>query len=46
MTYIFVGSREKEKYGEELNESLLQSIGDMVYQDSGSGTYILQVQDT
>ena len=42
----FVGSKEKEKYGDALNESLLQSIGDIVYQDTASGTYILQVQDT
>ena len=27
VTYIFVGSKEKEKYGDALNESLLQSIG-------------------
>ena len=46
VTYIFVGSKEKEKYGDALNESLLQSIGDIVYQDTASGTYILQVQDT
>lgn len=30
VTYIFVGSKEKEKYGDALNESLLQSIGDLV----------------
>ena len=46
VTYIFVGSKEKEKYGDALNESLLQSIGDIVYQDTASGTHILQVQDT
>ena len=46
VTYIFVGSKEKEKYGDALNELLLQSIGDIVYQDTASGTYILQVQDT
>ena len=46
VTCIFVGSKEKEKYGDALNESLLQSIGDIVYQDTASGTYILQVQDT
>ena len=46
VTYIFVGSKEKEKYGDALNESLLQSIGDIVYQDTASGTHILQVQDS
>lgn len=41
--YIFVGSKEKEKYGENLNEAGLQELGEIVFQDSVSGTYILQV---
>ena len=29
--YIFVGSCEREKYGDELNEDLLQSLGEVVF---------------
>lgn len=41
--YIFVGKQEREKY-ELLNEEMLQSLGTKVFEDSGSGTYILRVQ--
>ena len=47
---LWIGSAEFNdadgEYGDALNESLLQSIGDIVYQDTASGTYILQVQNT
>lgn len=40
--YIFVGSMEREKYS-NLNDTVLQSLGTVVYCDEGSGTYILRV---
>ncbi|MGN1141741.1 MAG: DUF2298 domain-containing protein [Oliverpabstia sp.] len=40
--YIFVGRMEREKY-ENLNENMLKSLGNVVFQDDSSGTYILQV---
>lgn len=40
--YIFVGAREREKY-ESLNESQLQSLGNVVFSDEQSQTYVLQV---
>ena len=43
VSYIFVGSMEREKYGEDLNESLLQSLGTVVYQDATYDTYIIKL---
>ena len=43
VSYIFVGSTEREKYADELNDGLLQSLGTIVFQDENYGTYILQV---
>ena len=40
--YIFIGAREREKY-ESLNESMLQSLGNVVFSDEQSQTYVLQV---
>ena len=40
--YIFVGAREREKYV-ALNESMLQSLGNIVFSDEQSQTYVLQV---
>ena len=40
--YIFVGAREREKY-ESLNESMLQSLGNVVFSDEQSQTYVLRV---
>ena len=40
--YIFVGTREREKYA-ALNESMLQSLGNIVFSDEQSQTYVLQV---
>ena len=40
--YIFVGAREREKYT-ALNESMLQSLGNIVFSDEQSQTYVLQV---
>lgn len=44
ISYIFVGGQEKEKYGTELNDSLLQSLGSNVFEDDTSGTYIVKVE--
>ena len=43
VSYIFVGSCEKNKYGENLNHELLRSLGETVFQDGSSGTYIVKV---
>ena len=44
VSYIFVGSTEREKYGDSLNESLLQSLGTVVFQDETYDTYIIKVE--
>lgn len=41
--YIFVGSKEWEKYGDSLNGELLRRIGTEVFRDAETGTYILKV---
>lgn len=44
--YIFVGSCEREKYGENLNEDLLRSLGEEVFPGGTGetgGTYIIKV---
>ena len=43
VSYIFFGSTEREKYGDSLNESLLQSLGTVVFQDETYDTYIIKV---
>ncbi len=43
ISYIFVGSKEREKYGETLNEDVLKSLGEVVFQDEVYSTYILKV---
>ena len=43
VSYIFVGSKEREKYEDSLNNALLQSLGEMVFMDEDSGTYIVKV---
>ena len=43
VSYIFVGSTEREKYGDSLNEALLQSLGTVVFQDETYDTYIIKV---
>lgn len=42
--YIFVGSMEREKYGDALNEDLLKSLGTIVFQDDTYNTYIIQIE--
>ena len=37
-----MGAREREKYT-ALNESMLQSLGNIVFSDEQSQTYVLQV---
>ena len=44
--YIFVGSCEREKYGENLNEDLLRSLGEEVFPGGTGetgGAYIIKV---
>ena len=43
VSYIFVGSKEREKYGDALNEEVLNSLGEVVFQDEVYNTYILKV---
>ena len=43
ISYIVVGSKEFEKYGDKLNEELLLEIGEKVFQSGNSSTYILKV---
>lgn len=43
VSYIFVGAREKEKYEDRLNDELLRSLGEVVFEDQSSGTYIVKI---
>lgn len=43
VSYIFIGSKEQEKYGDRLNHTLLQSLGTCVFSDQNTGTYIMKV---
>ena len=43
VSYIFVGSKEKEKYSDRLNRDLLYSLGEIVFEDPGWGTFIVKV---
>lgn len=43
ISYIVVGSMEREKYSDNLNEELLKSLGETVFQAENSQTYILKV---
>ena len=44
VSYIFIGSCEKEKYGGNLNEDLLQSLGEIVYgTDDFDSAYIIKI---
>ena len=43
--YIFVGSCERNKYGDSLNSDTIKSLGEVVYQDSSSQTYIVKVAE-
>lgn len=42
VSYIFVGSKEREKYEEDLNNEGLKGLGEMVFYDETSGTYIIK----
>ena len=44
ISYIFVGSCEREKYGENLNNAGLESLGEIVYQDQDYETYIVKIE--
>ena len=43
VSYIFVGSKEREKYEDRLNNDMLKSLGEIVFADEKTGTYIVQV---
>ncbi len=43
VSYIFVGSREKEKYGEELLADHLKSLGSVCFEDTEHGTFIVKI---
>ena len=43
VSYIYVGSCERKKYGESLNNEMLKSMGEVVYQDDEWQTYIVKV---
>ena len=43
VSYIFVGSCERNKYGAEMNNDLLKSLGEVVFQDSEYPTYIVKI---
>ena len=43
VSYIFVGSKEIEKYEDSLNNTLLQNLGEIVFMDENSSTYIVKV---
>ena len=43
ISYIYVGRMEHERYPDNLNESMLRSIGTVVYDDGGA--YIVDVRD-
>lgn len=42
--YVFVGSCERSKYGENLNNEMLQKIGEVVFETDSSQTYIIKVR--
>ena len=44
ISYIFVGSCERDKYGENLNNAGLESLGEIVYQDPNYETYIVKIE--
>lgn len=43
VSYIFVGSCEQKKYGESLNNELLKTLGETVFQDTEYATYIVKI---
>ena len=44
VSYIFLGAKEVEKYGEGLDEDFIKSLGTVVFQDEYSGTSIVCVE--
>ncbi len=43
VSYIFVGAKEREKYEDRLNTTLLESLGTVVFRDEESSTFIVKV---
>ena len=46
ISYIFVGSKEKEKFEDRLDMQFLRSLGKVVFESESSDTFIVQVQGT
>ena len=44
VSYVFIGSCEREKYGENLNSNLLKSLGEVVFQDPDYDTCIVKIK--
>lgn len=43
VSYIFLGAKEREKYGDRLNTDYLKSLGEVVFQDISSQTCIVKL---
>lgn len=43
VSYIFVGSKEREKYGTTLNADMLKGLGEVVFADKEYGTFVVRV---
>lgn len=43
VSYIFLGAKEREKYGDRLNTEYLKSLGEVVFQDISSQTCIVKL---
>lgn len=46
VSYIFLGAKEREKYGERLNTDFLKGLGEIVFQDPQSQTCIIKLKET
>ena len=44
VSYVVIGSTEREKFGERINRTLLGELGTVVYRDLNYDTYILEVK--
>ncbi len=43
VSYVFIGSKEREKYAERLREDVLLGLGQVEYEDPDSGTKIIHL---
>ncbi len=44
VSYVIIGSKEREKYGDRLNTELLTGLGSIVYQDPNYSTLIVKIR--